>query len=50
MAEVADEAYIERCFNCGKKITKPVVYPSYVFCSEECKNEFISSGKPSKKA
>ncbi|MCP8308340.1 MAG: hypothetical protein H3Z52_11805 [archaeon] len=49
MAEVADEAYIKRCIKYGKKITKPVLYHGYVFCSEDCKNEFISSKKSLKK-
>ncbi|MGQ9469519.1 MAG: hypothetical protein ACUVTD_06830 [Nitrososphaerales archaeon] len=26
MAEVADEAYIKRCINCGRKITKPTSF------------------------
>lgn len=50
MAEVADEAYIKSCFNCGKKITKPVLYHGYVFCSVKCKDEFISSKKHHEKA
>jgi predicted nucleic acid-binding Zn ribbon protein len=49
MVEVADEAYIKHCFNCGGKIIEPVLYHGYVFCSEKCKNEFISS-KNHKKA
>ncbi|NWG09014.1 MAG: hypothetical protein HXX80_01660 [Nitrososphaerales archaeon] len=46
MAEVADETYIKRCAKCGKKIIKPVLYHGYVFCSDDCKKEFMSSKKP----
>jgi endogenous inhibitor of DNA gyrase (YacG/DUF329 family) len=42
---IADEAYIKHCHFCGKKVKRPILYKGYVFCSEKCKESFISSGE-----
>lgn len=48
--EVADETFVKRCNNCGKRVKKPVFYRGYVFCSNECKKAFISRDpKPRRK-
>jgi endogenous inhibitor of DNA gyrase (YacG/DUF329 family) len=39
--ELADETYIKRCSQCGKKLGKPIFYKGYVFCSEECKKALL---------
>jgi endogenous inhibitor of DNA gyrase (YacG/DUF329 family) len=43
--ELADETYVKKCNKCGGKIVKPIFYKGYVFCSNECKNAFLSEQK-----
>lgn len=43
MSELADETYVKSCFKCDRKIQQPVLYKGYVFCSQECKKEFLRS-------
>lgn len=43
--EVADESYVKRCNNCGKRVKRPIFYRGYVFCSNECKEAFTSRGE-----
>lgn len=41
--KVADEAHMKYCSFCGKKISDPVLYRGYVYCSNQCKESFILS-------
>jgi len=43
MGELANEVHVKKCMQCGERITQPVLYKGYVFCSIGCKETFLKS-------